>query len=129
MSDAARDPNQRGPGTTEVAVRRDGAHVVFAFPNPIMWAKLDWVTAYNLAEATARAAHEAQHGAPPNVAGSYMVELEKMVRQQVTEELRDRMVTRATIVVQNLVERKVTPGRAALEIVDTVLAMAQGKVV
>lgn len=122
MADAA-------DGTTEIAIKRDGAHVVFAFPKHILWAKVDWATAYNIAEATARAAHEAQHGAPPNVAGSYMVELEKQVRQQVTEELRDRMVVRAALVVQNLVERKVTPGRAALEIVDTVLNMAQGKVV
>ena len=43
--------------------------------------------------------------------------------------MRDRMIQRATLVVGNLVERKYAPGRVAMEIVDTILNMAQGKTV
>ena len=114
------------PGATTLAMRREGEHVVLLFEKPVMFVLLEPEQAFAAAEQMARDAHEAKFGQPAQTDGSY---LGAQIRARVTEDMRDRMIQRATLVLGNLYERKYTPGRAAMEVVDTILNMAQGKTV
>lgn len=109
---------------TRIAVDDRDGKVVLQFSKPTQNLVMDPANVFPIAEAMARAAHRAKFPDAPMGDGSYIA---NQVRARVTEELRDRMVTRAAIVMGNLYQKKWTPGKAALELVDIVLSMAQGK--
>jgi hypothetical protein len=111
------------PKTKIVVESRDGK-VILQFSKPTQNLVMEPGDAFPIAEGMARAAHNAKFPGEPIKDGSYIAE---QVRARVTDNLRDAMVARAAIVMNNLYQKKWTPKKAALEIVDVVLAMAQGR--
>lgn len=111
---------------TRIAIEARSGKVILQFSKPTQNLAMEPADAFPIAEAMARAAHSAKFPGEKLEDGSYIAD---QVRARVTEQLRDRMVVRASLVLNNLYQKKWTPGKAALEIVDIVLAMAQGKVV
>jgi hypothetical protein len=109
---------------TKVVIEARDGKVILQFSQPTQNLVMDPANAFPIAEAMARAAHEAKFPGEILSDDSYIAH---QVRLRVTEQLRDRMVARAAIVMGNLYQKKWTPGRASLELVDIVLAMAQGK--
>lgn len=109
--------------TKVVVEARDGL-VILQFSKPTQNLAMQPGNAFPIAEAMARAAHQAKFPGEPMHDGSYIAQ---QVNARVTEALRDAMVVRASVVMGNLYQKKWTPGKAALEIVDIVLAMAQGR--
>lgn len=109
----------RGPGATEIAVKAEGNHVILRFPKPVAWVMLEAETAYHVGEAIARAAHEARFGQPPPSDAAYIAQ---QVRARVTDELRDRMVTRAALMLSSLRNQNKSDGYTAMQLVDTILA-------
>ena len=92
--------------------------VVIGFDRPVRNWVLDPGNAVQIAEAMAKAAWVAHHGkAPPNGVDVLL----QRERHQVTEQLRQRLVNRATHVMRSLVEQKFTPGQAATQLVDLFL--------
>ena len=117
---------QQNTGNVDVAVGVVQGKVVAKWHQPTNQIVFDPQNAFEVGEALARAGHEARFGTKPAADASYIAE---QVRARVTEELRDHMVARVALVLPQLMERKWTPGRTALEVVDICLAMAQGRVV
>lgn len=109
---------------TRVSIEDRDGKVVLQFSKPTQNLVMDPGNAFPIAEAMARAAHRAKFPGQAMPDGSYIGE---QVRARVTEDLRNRMVARAAIVMGNLYQKKWTPGKAALELVDIVLSMAQGR--
>lgn len=106
-------------GTTSVAIRDQDGMVVLMFPKAVAWAKLDPQTAFNLAEAMARAAHTARFGQPPTTDKGY---LHEQIRARVTEELHQLLVTRAALMIHDLTNRNQPPDFIARAVVEAVLA-------
>lgn len=113
---AAQNDAPHGPGATTVAVRAEGGQVLLVFPSPIVWCQLDPQVAYQAGEAIARAAHEARFGEAPKDE-HYIA---SQVRARVTEDLRDRMVTRVGVMLNSITRKP--PAEQARMIVDTILA-------
>ena len=109
---------------TRVEITANEGKVVLKFSQPTMHLVMEPANAYPIAEAMARAAHEARFPGEKLPDGSYIAQ---QVRARVTDDLRSRMIARAAIVMGNLYQKKWTPGKAAMELVDIVLAMAQGR--
>lgn len=55
--------------------------------------------------------------------------VESKMRARITDEIRTLMIQRAALLLPQFMERKLTPGQAAVRIVDIVLNTAQGRVV
>lgn len=102
---------------------REG-QVVIQFSGPVGFVALDPQMAFEVGEKIARAAHGAKFGSAPPFDGSYLAQ---QVRARVTEDLRDRMVARVAIVMPQLIEKHRAPGHLAMQVVDIVLSMAQGR--
>lgn len=113
---SAANDTTHGPGATTLAVRAEGGQVLLVFPNPVVWCQLEPQVAYQAGEAIARAAHEARFGEAPKD-GHYIA---GQVRARVTEDLRERMVTRVGVMLNSIGNRP--PATQARMIVDTILA-------
>lgn len=111
---------------TKVVIEARSGKVILQYSKLTQNLVIDPARAFEIAEGLARAAHDARFPGEKLPDDSY---LSGQIRARVTEQLRDRMVVRASIVMNNLYQKKWTPGKAALELVDIVLAMAQGKTV
>lgn len=109
---------------TKVAIEARDGRVILQFSKPTQTLVMEPGEAFPIAEGMARAAHSARYPHEKLTDGSYIA---TQVRARVTENIRDAMVARAAIVMGNLYQKKWTPAKAALEIVDVVLAMAQGR--
>lgn len=64
-----------------------------------------------------------------NATGQVLAHVESRMQAQVTGEIRMAMIQRTAHVLPQLLEHKLTPGQAAVQIVDIVLNAAQGRVV
>lgn len=108
-----------GDGKTEIAIGDEGGKVIMRFPKPIAWCALDPQNAFQIGEAIARAAHVARFGTQPPADGSYLAQ---QIRSRVTDETRDRMVTRVSVMLQSLRDQNKSNGQIALQVVDTIFA-------
>jgi S-adenosylmethionine synthetase len=107
-------------GSTTVAVGVEKGRAVLRFPKPIEFAAFDSANAMQVAEALSRAAYEAHHGKAPPDDVSIVAE---RVKQRVTQEVRDRMVTRINLILISQREKKtVSNGHLAMELVDRILS-------
>lgn len=113
---SAANDTPHGPGATTLAVRAEGGQVLLVFHNPVVWCQLEPQVAYQAGEAIARAAHEARFGEAPKDE-HYIA---SQVRARVTEDLRNRMVTRVALMFNSL-ERRSNADKARM-IVDTIFA-------
>ena len=109
---------------TKIVVESRDGKVILQFSKPTQNLAMEPGDAFPIAEGIARAAHDAKFPGEKLGDGSYIAQ---QARARVTEQIRDAMVQRAAIVMGNLYQKKWTPAKAALEIVDIVLAMAQGR--
>lgn len=82
---------------------------------------LDAQNAFVVGEALARAAHEARFGDKPPSDQSYIAQ---QVRARVTEDLRDRLVTRLALMIHSMRTENKSDGEIAMQVVDRVLADA-----
>jgi len=112
--------NGKATGGT-IAVKAQGGSVIFVMPGAVDFVQLDAQTAFNFAEATARAAHEARFGRPPPD-GADRSYLAGQVRARLTEQFHARMVRRASLMMNRLAAHNVTPAKAAADIVDAIFA-------
>ena len=98
-------------GSTEVAVGEENNRVILKFPNPVSFVAFDPNNARQVGEAMAKVAYHIDTGlqAPDG-------------RSALSEELRMRLVTRATHIIRNLTDKKMLPGKIANEVVDSILS-------
>lgn len=109
------DPNRvllQGEPASEVAIGHHDHHVVMCFPRPARWVKLDSDQALAVAQGLAGNGFEVKHGvAPPDA-----------LRRAVTEQDRQVLINRITLMVRSLTERGKDPAYIARMIVDTCLS-------
>lgn len=115
-------PDEVRRGKTHMMVGDEHGQVFVRFPQPMQVVVLDPQNAFPIAEALARAAHKAKFGVEPPSDQSYLA---AQVKSRLTEEMRDRMVARVTILLNNRDSNPKTPGYWALQIVDTVFAAVE----
>lgn len=107
-------------GATQVAIGVEKGRVVMRFPKPLAFAAFDNANAMQVAEAMSRAAYKAHHGREPPSDVNMVAE---RVKQRVTAEVRDRMVTRINLILTSQREKKtVSNGHLAMELVDRILS-------
>lgn len=114
------DPNTL-EANVDVAVGVTKGKVVIRFQRPVENWVLDPQNGFDIAESMARAAHRAKFGTEPPTDASY---LGQQVRARVTEQLRQRMVARATVMMTSLYDKSKTPNEIAKLVVDALLAQA-----
>ena len=103
---------------TDVAIGVVEGKVVAKWNEPTTQIVFDAQNAFQIGEALARAAHEARFGEKVPSDMSY---LQQQIKARVTEELRDKLVTRVAHIIRSTQERKRTPGFVAMSAVDAVL--------
>lgn len=113
------ETKQEGDGSTEVAVGDRDGRVIWQFQRSVSWVALDPQNAFHIAEATARSAHKARFGTEPPSDGSYIVQ---QVRSRVTEDLRNRMVQRAILMMASMERQHRNPKYIAMQVVDAILS-------
>lgn len=113
------DQELKGDGKTEVAIGVNSGRVIWRFPQAVTWVAHDPQNAFDIAEATARAAHEARFGTKAPSDGSYIAQ---QVKARVTEDLRNRMVIRAAVMMRSLVRQERDPDYIARQLVDTIFS-------
>lgn len=111
------DPKKNEP--TKVAIDDKGGYVLWSFSRPTTNLELEPQKAFEIAEATARAAHRARFGTEPPSDGSYIAQ---QVRARVTEDLRSRMITRAVLMMRSMVNQERDPNYIAQQLVDTIFS-------
>ena len=97
-------------GSTTCAIGNRDGQVVMSFPSPVEWAAFDPETARQIGEAMAREAYSVKYGRNP---------LSKSV---ITDEIRQRIMNKATIIIRSLQEKGRAPGFIAMEVVDAILS-------
>lgn len=120
MAEAIEVPGitQAGPGATTAAVGIRDGQVVVQFPSAVQWVGVDPQTAVNIGEAMARAAFEIRNGRPPR---DDVGVLQEEIKKKATDILRASMITRAEIILRQLLERGRKPNYIATELVDRML--------
>lgn len=98
-------------GTDTVAIGERNGQVVLQFHEPIQWAAFDPETARQIGEAIAREAYQIRYGVKPAEGKSV-----------ISEEIRMRLMTRATHVIRSLQDKGKLPGYIAAQVVDTILS-------
>lgn len=78
--------------------------------------------AMSVAEAAARCGYS-------QAKAQVLAHVESQMQARITEEIRTMMIQRAAFILPQLIEHKLSPGQAAVRIVDVVLNAAQGRVV
>jgi hypothetical protein len=104
---------------TELAMGIEDGKVLVRFKDKVAWVAFDPDNAFHVAEAMARLAHEVKFGEKPQTDQSYIAQ---QVRARLTEDLRDRMVTRVSLMLASLKSQNKTDGYTAMQIVDTIFA-------
>lgn len=112
-------PEEVARGKTNMLVGDDRGHVFVRFPQPMTFLLMEPENAFHIAEAIARAAHKARFGTDAPTDRSYIAE---QVRLRVTEEMRDRKITRVAVLVENAKRGGKTTGYWAMQIVDAILS-------
>lgn len=106
-------------GTTSVAIKDENGRVVLLFPEPVKWCELDPEMARQAAEAMARAAYRCRYRVdPPDNRSSLASEM----RSRITQQIRNDLVTRMTLVLRSLQEKGRAPHVIAAEMVDQLLS-------
>ena len=105
----------------DVAVGVVEGKVVARWREPMTEIAFDPHNAYTVGEALARAAHEAHYGAAPSAAmdRSFIAD---QIKARITDQIRDAMIMKVASILQSKIERRDSPGRIALRVVDAVLA-------
>ena len=111
--------DKSGDGKTSIAIKDHGGKVILEFPNPVTWIALDPQNAFEIAEATARAAHTAKFGKAPPDDRSYLAQ---QVRARLTDELRDRMVVRVRVMLPSLLDNSRSLDYVARQVVDQIFS-------
>lgn len=112
-------PEEARRGKTEVGLAVIQREVVMKFPQPMEFVVFGAENARLFSENLARAAYEAHYGmAPPEHMQSVLAQ---EIRDRITDQMRDRMIARFALVVPGMLEKKQTPGRIAMELVDILL--------
>lgn len=111
--------NGEDKGKNLVMVGDEKGQVFLRFEEPKLWLKMEPQNAFDIAEAIARAAHKARFGEAVASDANYLA---GQVRARLTEDLRDRMVVRAALVMRDLIEKKQSPDYVARQVVDTIFA-------
>lgn len=105
-------------GTTSLAVKDEKGRVVLQFPHPVKWCELEPEMARQAAEAMARAAYRCRFNVDPPDNRSAMA---GEMRKRVTRQIRDELVTRATLILRSLQDKGRAPHVIAAELVDQML--------
>lgn len=109
-----------GEGTTAVAMKVEGGHVILKFPHPVGWLKLEPQQALELAGGMVRAGMEAKTGkTPTDIVISQMI---GQVQQQITVEKRMVLVNRIILMRKTMDEQKKSMLYQAEAIVDRILS-------
>lgn len=98
-------------GADTVAIGERNGQVVLQFPESVQWAAFDPETARQIGEAIARAAYEVRFGRKPADGKSV-----------ISEQVRMRLITRATHVIRSLQDKGKLPGFVASQVVDVILS-------
>ena len=106
-------------GTTSVAIKEENGRVVLQFPNPVKWCELEPEMARQAAEAMARAAYRCRYKVDPPDARSALA---GEMRQRVTRQIRDTLITRVAVMMRSLQEKGRAPNTIATEVVDQLLS-------
>jgi hypothetical protein len=105
--------------STDIAIGIKEGKVVIHWHQPTNHISFDPQNAFDFGEQMARTAHKARFGEEAPNDGSYLA---SQIRQRITEDLRDRMVVRATHVIRSQEAKGKTPADVARSVVDTILA-------
>lgn len=97
-------------GTTTCAIGNRDGQVVMTFPQPVEWAAFDPETARQIGEAMAKEAYTVRYGRKPEG------------KSIIADEIRQRLLNRATLIIRSLQEKGKLPGHIAKEVVDTILS-------
>ena len=105
-------------GATSVAVKDEKGMVVLQFPHPVKWCELDPEMARQAAEAMARAAYRCKYKVdPPDTRSALAGDM----RQRVTMQIRNELVTRMALILRSLQDKGRAPNVIAAELVDQLL--------
>lgn len=106
-------------GAVTVGVEDRPGEVILHFSRQTKDLVMKPENAFPIAEGIARAAHRAKFGDTPNNDHSYLAQ---QVRARVTEQLRDRMVVRAGVMLTSMIEKQKDVSYMAQQITDSILA-------
>lgn len=107
-------------GNVDIAIGiSEGGKVVVRWHQTCNRIDFDPQNAFEIAEALARTAHKARFGedAPDDV--SYLAQ---QIKSRLTEQLRDKMVTRVALMLTSMRRQDKTDGYMALQVVDTIFS-------
>jgi hypothetical protein len=108
-------------GATEMILALEGGRVIFRFKEPKLWVAFDPQNAMAVSGRMARMAYEAHTGKPAPDGHA----MERQVQSKLTEQMRDRMIARVTLMLPSLLEKGRTPGYIAMEIVDQIFSAVE----
>ena len=97
-------------GTTTCAIGNRDGQVIITFPKAVEWAAFDPETARQIGEAMAKEAYSVRYGRKPQA------------KSVIAEEVRTRLLNRATLIIRSLQEKGKKPGFIAMEVVDAILS-------
>jgi hypothetical protein len=106
-------------GATTVGIKDENGKVVLVFPEAVKWCELEPEMARQAAEAMARAAYRCRYRTDPPDGRSALA---GEIRQRVTKEIRNALVTRVALMLRSLQDRGRAPNAIAQEVVDTLLS-------
>lgn len=110
--------SEASAGSIDVAIGVEDGKVIARWHIPSTMIAFDPQNAFNIGEALARAAHEARFPGEALTDGSYLA---AQIRARITEDVRDRLVTRVALMLNSLRASRHTNGELALQIVDVIL--------
>lgn len=106
-------------GNVDVALAVESGKVVMTFHQPTNLIVFDPQNAFNLGEALARTAHRAKFGKEAPSDNSYIAQ---QVKARITEQMRDKMVTRVAQMLRSMMQEGKLPAVMAVHVVDTIFA-------
>lgn len=113
-------------GNVDIALRDHDGKVIMQWLKPATRIVFEPQNAFNLAEHMARAAHKAKF--PGERLPDDFSYLAQQVKQQLTEQMRDRLVVRVRAMLPSLLERNKDLNYISLQIVDTIFAAVDAEV-
>ncbi len=106
-------------GKVDIAIGIHMDKVVIHWREPTTFITFDAQNAFDFGEQMARCAHKARFGEDAPSDGSYLAQ---QVRSRITEDLRNRMITRAVLMMRSMVGQEKSPEYIAAQVVDTIFA-------